>query len=117
MINLIAEYTEIYAVFVLIFGFVIAKLAHHQIGIRNWREVLRKELIIGVINDIVLAFICCLGVSLWSRSIGLALVITFSITSNTDTSDTAPSAKRLTGDRSNWMDKAITNLVFMAFST
>lgn len=50
-------------------------LALREIGLRDWRKVLDKEMRIGLINGIVLAFTCGLGVLVWSQSYGLALVI------------------------------------------
>ena len=50
-------------------------IALREIGIRDWPVVLRKEVIIGLVNGFVLAITCGLGVFLWSQSLGLALVI------------------------------------------
>ncbi len=50
-------------------------LALKEIGTREWPLVLRKELAVGLINGVALAFSCGLGVYLWSSSIGLAAVI------------------------------------------
>lgn len=50
-------------------------LALKEIGMREWRAVLNKELLVGSINGVALAVTCGLGVYLWSASIGLALVI------------------------------------------
>lgn len=50
-------------------------IALKEIGTRDWRRVLKKESIIGLINGIALAISCGLGVYLWSSSTGLALVI------------------------------------------
>ncbi len=50
-------------------------LALREVSTLHWRGVLGKELIIGLINGSVLAVTCGLGVWLWSRSWGLALVI------------------------------------------
>lgn len=50
-------------------------LALKEIGTREWPLVLKKELWVGVINGVALAFSCGLGVYLWSSSFGLALVI------------------------------------------
>ncbi len=50
-------------------------LALREIGTRDWRRVLRKEMSIGVLDGVALAITCGLGVFLWSQSFGLALVI------------------------------------------
>ncbi len=50
-------------------------LALREIGLREWRRVLAKEVKVGLVDGIVLAFTCGLAVFVWSRSIGLALVI------------------------------------------
>lgn len=50
-------------------------LALKEIGTREWPLVLKKELTIGLVNGVALAVSCGLGVYLWSRSIGLAIVI------------------------------------------
>lgn len=50
-------------------------LALKEIGTREWPLVLRKELSVGLINGVALAFSCGLGVYLWSGSLGLAAVI------------------------------------------
>ena len=50
-------------------------LALKEIGMREWRKVLNKELVVGAVNGLVLALTCGLGVYLWSWSLGLALVI------------------------------------------
>jgi magnesium transporter len=50
-------------------------LALKEIGMREWRKVLNKEVLVGLTNGVALAITCGLGVYLWSRSLGLALVI------------------------------------------
>ncbi len=50
-------------------------LALKEIGIREWRKVLNKEILVGVTDGFALALTCGLGVWVWSRSLGLALVI------------------------------------------
>jgi magnesium transporter len=50
-------------------------LALKEIGMREWRKVLNKELLVGATNGAALAITCSLGVYLWSSSLGLALVI------------------------------------------
>ena len=50
-------------------------LALREIGVRQWRSVLGKEVVVGLINGLALAVTCGLAVFVWSRSVGLALVI------------------------------------------
>jgi magnesium transporter len=50
-------------------------LALREIGIRQWRSVLRKEIMVGLINGLALALTCGVAVYLWSSSVGLGLVI------------------------------------------
>ncbi|MDZ7791844.1 MAG: magnesium transporter [Xanthomonadales bacterium] len=50
-------------------------LALREIGIRQWRPVLSKEIMVGLINGLALAVSCGLAVFVWSTSIGLALII------------------------------------------
>ncbi|NNC76494.1 MAG: magnesium transporter, partial [Woeseiaceae bacterium] len=50
-------------------------LALREIGLREWRRVLAKEVKVGLIDGFALAVTCGLAVFVWSRSIGLALVI------------------------------------------
>lgn len=50
-------------------------LALREIGTREWRKVLTKEVQVGLVDGLALAVTCGLSVYLWSRSLGLALVI------------------------------------------
>ncbi len=50
-------------------------LALREIGLREWRRVLSKEIRVGIIDGLALAVTCGLAVLAWSRSLGLALVI------------------------------------------
>ena len=50
-------------------------LALREIGTREWRKVLSKELRVGVIDGLALAVTCGLAVFVWSQSLGLAIVI------------------------------------------
>lgn len=50
-------------------------LALREIGTREWRRVLTKEVQVGLIDGLALAVTCGLSVFVWSQSIGLALVI------------------------------------------
>lgn len=50
-------------------------LALKEIGTREWRAVLSKEIRVGIIDGVALAVTCGAAVFVWSRSIGLAIVI------------------------------------------
>lgn len=50
-------------------------LALREIRLRHWQRVLLKELLAGALNGIAIAIVTGLGVLIWSKSIGLALVI------------------------------------------
>jgi magnesium transporter len=50
-------------------------LALREIGVRQWRSVLGKEVMVGAVNGIALAITCGIAVYLWSDSVGLGLVI------------------------------------------
>lgn len=50
-------------------------LALREIGTREWRKVLWKELQVGFIDGVVLAITCGAAVFIWSQSVGLAIVI------------------------------------------
>ena len=50
-------------------------LALREIGLREWRRVLAKEVKVGLVDGLALAVTCGLAVFVWSRSVGLALVI------------------------------------------
>jgi magnesium transporter len=50
-------------------------LALREINLRQWRRVLAKEITAGALNGLAIALVTALGVLLWSRSPGLALVI------------------------------------------
>jgi magnesium transporter len=50
-------------------------LTLREITLRNWYRVMMKEFGAGFINGLGVAVTCALGVWLWSRSYGLALVI------------------------------------------
>jgi len=50
-------------------------LALREIGLREWKKVLNKEVMIGLVDGVALAITCGAGVFLWSKSFGLALVI------------------------------------------
>ena len=50
-------------------------LALREIQIRHWQRVLLKEVLAGALNGIAIAIVTGLGVLLWSKSVGLAMVI------------------------------------------
>jgi magnesium transporter len=50
-------------------------LALREIQLRHWQRVLLKELLAGALNGIAIATVTGLGVLIWSKSAGLALVI------------------------------------------
>lgn len=50
-------------------------LALKEIGLRDWRRVMNKEVIVGLTNGFALALTCGLAVFVWSGTLGLALVI------------------------------------------
>jgi len=50
-------------------------LALREISTRHWFRVLFKEMNVGIINGLAIALTTGLGVLIWSRSTGLALVI------------------------------------------
>jgi len=50
-------------------------LTLREITVRHWLRVTLKELSAGFINGIAIAITCGLGVYIWSRSVGLSLII------------------------------------------
>lgn len=50
-------------------------LALREIGTREWRRVLAKEVTVGLVDGLALAVTCGLSVYVWSQSLGLAIVI------------------------------------------
>ena len=50
-------------------------LALREIGTREWRRVLGKEIRVGIVDGLALAVTCGLAVFAWSRSVGLAVVM------------------------------------------
>jgi len=50
-------------------------LALKEIGMSQWRLVMQKEIMAGMINGVVIALTTSLGVLVWSSSYGLAFVI------------------------------------------
>jgi magnesium transporter len=54
---------------------IVRGLALREISVRNWKAILRKEFGAGLINGLAVALVTCLGVFVWSGSVGLTLVI------------------------------------------
>jgi len=54
-------------------------LALREIGLRHWPKVVSKEVQAGLLNGLAVALTTALGVYIWSRSGGLALVISISM--------------------------------------
>jgi magnesium transporter len=54
-------------------------LALREIRLRQWRRVLGKELLAGLLNGLAIALVTSLGVLVWSHSGGLAFVIGISM--------------------------------------
>jgi magnesium transporter len=54
-------------------------LAIREIGVRHWFRVMFKEVNVGFFNGIAIALTTAAGVYVWSRSVGLALVIATSM--------------------------------------
>jgi magnesium transporter len=54
-------------------------MALREISVRNWREVVTKEVLAGLMNGLAIAVTCGLGVYLWSGSLGLVAVIAISM--------------------------------------
>ncbi|MEX0900098.1 MAG: magnesium transporter [Gammaproteobacteria bacterium] len=84
--NLIAQFTALAILLPVVAGqsgnagaqalaVTIRGLALREIGVRQWRSVLGKEVLVGLVNGLVLAVTCGLAVYLWSQTLGLALII------------------------------------------
>jgi magnesium transporter len=54
-------------------------LALREITLRHWRRVLGKETLAGLANGVAVAATTALGVYVWSRSLGLVLVISIAM--------------------------------------
>jgi len=54
-------------------------LVLREISPRQWLAVTSKEATVGLVNGLAVALTCGLGVYLWSRSVGLVLVIALSM--------------------------------------
>jgi magnesium transporter len=54
-------------------------LALREISLRHWPKVVFKEVNTGLLNGLAIAATTSIGVYLWSRSLGLALVISISM--------------------------------------
>jgi magnesium transporter len=54
-------------------------LALREITVRQWLRVVRKEVAAGLMNGVAIAVTCGIGVYVWSRSVGLVIVICVSM--------------------------------------
>lgn len=54
-------------------------LALREIRVRHWQRVLVKETLAGALNGVAIAIVTAAGVLMWSRSPGLALVISIAM--------------------------------------
>jgi magnesium transporter len=54
-------------------------LALREITVRQWLRVVRKEVAAGFMNGVAIAVTCGIGVYVWSRSLGLVVVICVSM--------------------------------------
>ena len=50
-------------------------LALREVGLRDWKKLLNKEMTVGLVDGVALAVTCGAGVYLWSGSLGLTAVI------------------------------------------
>jgi magnesium transporter len=57
-------------------------LTLREITTRHWLNVVRKELIAGVLNGVAIAITCSIAVYFWSDSLGLAIVIALAMVSS-----------------------------------
>jgi magnesium transporter len=58
---------------------VIRALALREIRVRQWRQICVKEMSVGFLNGIAVAVVCSVATLMWSRSVGLSLVIGLSM--------------------------------------
>lgn len=54
-------------------------LVLREISLRHWPRVVSKEMVVGLLNGVAIAATTALGVYIWSRSVGLCLVIAISM--------------------------------------
>jgi magnesium transporter len=54
-------------------------LVLREVGVRQWPRVVMKEAAVGLINGLAVAATTAIGVYVWSRSLGLVLVIVLSM--------------------------------------
>jgi len=54
-------------------------LALREVTVRNWLRIIFKEFNVGLLNGVAIALTTALGVYVWSRSPGLALVISIAM--------------------------------------
>jgi magnesium transporter len=57
-------------------------LTLREITIRHWLRVTLKEMAAGLVNGVSIAITCGLGVYIWSRSLGLSLIIALAMISS-----------------------------------
>jgi magnesium transporter len=57
-------------------------LTLREVTVKNWLRITLKELGAGLINGFATAITCGLGVYLWSKSVGLALIIALAMISS-----------------------------------
>lgn len=57
-------------------------LTLREITIRHWFRICRKEMSAGLINGLATAVTCGIGVFIWSRSLGLSLIIALAMISS-----------------------------------
>ena len=57
-------------------------LTLREITIRHWLRVTLKEMAAGFVNGVSIAITCGLGVYIWSRSLGLSLIIALAMISS-----------------------------------
>lgn len=84
--NLIAQFTALAVLLPVVAGqsgnagsqalaVTIRGLALKEIGTREWKRVLNKEILVGLLNGVALAITCGIAVYFWSDSFGLTVVI------------------------------------------
>lgn len=54
-------------------------LALREVRLHHWLQIMTKEMVVGALNGVAIAITTGLAVMLWSRSIGLGLVIALSM--------------------------------------
>jgi len=54
-------------------------LVLREVSLRHWPQIVGKEAMVGLVNGLAVAATTALGVYIWSRSMGLVLVIVFAM--------------------------------------